>query len=244
MAEYINYNETSIANLPVAEDINLNDYIIVQPQDFNNKTCILQFKNLVFGMENVSFANTITQNSTNIVQLSSDIKNCNDLVAGVDERINEVEESLKNDITAVENIVNEVNSKITDINTSTTTGAISGSRIIDGTITYSKLASGVIPSYTPFTPNLDNIPPCCFPDFSDVTTVTLESTNSYQPDNNVWIHFYHTTAYKIYCNSIKVIDNDEKTSAFIPVKKKTVITGTAGVSCTIFNIKDGETNIS
>ena len=244
MAEYINYNETSIANLPVAEDINLNDYIIVQPQDFNNKTCILQFKNLVFGMENVSFANTITQNSANIVQLSSDIKNCNDLVAGVDERINEVEESLKNDITAVENIVNEVNSKITDINTNTTIGAIDGSRIIKKTITKDKLADDVIPSVTPFTPNLDNIPPCCFPDFSSHTTNTLGDV--YETKENVWIYFYHTAAYTIQCNNINVINNPEKTSAFIPVKSGTRITGTPKdvISYSIFNIKDGETNIS
>lgn len=77
MAEYINYNETSIANLPLAEDINMNDYIIVQPQDFNNKTCILQFKNLIFGLDNVTFANQFTQNTTNISILSSDVATIN-----------------------------------------------------------------------------------------------------------------------------------------------------------------------
>ena len=69
--EYINYNETSIANLPKAEDMSINDYFIIQPQSFNNKAQLLQFKNLIFGLDNVSFASTIQQHSTDINSLSA-----------------------------------------------------------------------------------------------------------------------------------------------------------------------------
>lgn len=72
-SEYINYNEISISNLQKAEDMNTNDYFIIQPQDFNNQPTILPYKNLIFGLDNVSFASTITQHSSDIISLSSDI---------------------------------------------------------------------------------------------------------------------------------------------------------------------------
>ena len=70
--DYINYNEVSISNLQKAEDMNINDYFIIQPQDFNNQPTILPYKNLILGLDNVSFANTITQHSSDIISLSSD----------------------------------------------------------------------------------------------------------------------------------------------------------------------------
>ena len=73
MSEYINYNETSIANLKQAEDIGINDYFLIQPQNFNNQAMILPYKNLIIGLDNVSFASTFTQHSTDIVTLSNNI---------------------------------------------------------------------------------------------------------------------------------------------------------------------------
>lgn len=70
--DYINYNEVSISNLQKAEDMNTNDYFIIQPQDFNNQPTILPYKNLILGLDNVSFANTITQHSSDIISISSD----------------------------------------------------------------------------------------------------------------------------------------------------------------------------
>lgn len=73
MSEYINYNETSIANLKQAEDIGINDYFLIQPQNFNNQAMILPYKNLIIGLDNVSFASTFTQHSTDIATLSNNI---------------------------------------------------------------------------------------------------------------------------------------------------------------------------
>ena len=73
MSEYINYNETSIANLKQAEDIGINDYFLIQPQNFNNQAMILPYKNLIIGLDNVSFASTFTQHSTDIAILSNNV---------------------------------------------------------------------------------------------------------------------------------------------------------------------------
>lgn len=73
MSEYINYNETSIANLKQAEDMGINDYFLIQPQNFNNQAMILPYKNLIIGLDNVSFAPTFTQHSTDIATLSNNI---------------------------------------------------------------------------------------------------------------------------------------------------------------------------
>ena len=66
MSEYINFNETSIANLKKAEDMNVNDYFLIQPQDFNNQAMILSYKNLIFGLDNVSFAIVILSRYRNV----------------------------------------------------------------------------------------------------------------------------------------------------------------------------------
>lgn len=97
MSEYINFNETSIANLKKAEDMNVNDYFLIQPQDFNNQAMILSYKNLIFGLDNVSFANTITQHTTDIAQLSTATNNISSVdITGLIERCNDLQKQINN----------------------------------------------------------------------------------------------------------------------------------------------------
>ena len=97
MSEYINFNETSIANLKKAEDMNVNDYFLIQPQDFNNQAMILSYKNLIFGLDNVSFANTITQHTTDIAQLSTTTNNISSVdIAGLIKRCNDLQRQINN----------------------------------------------------------------------------------------------------------------------------------------------------
>lgn len=95
MSEYINFNETSIANLKKAEDMNINDYFLIQPQDFNNQAMILSYKNLILGLDNVSFANTITQHTTDIAQLSTATNNISSVdITGLIERCNDLQKQI------------------------------------------------------------------------------------------------------------------------------------------------------
>lgn len=95
MSEYINFNETSIANLKKAEDMNVNDYFLIQPQDFNNQAMILSYKNLILGLDNVSFANTITQHTTDIAQLSTATNNISSVdITGLIERCNDLQKQI------------------------------------------------------------------------------------------------------------------------------------------------------
>ena len=97
MSEYINFNETSIANLKKAEDMNVNDYFLIQPQDFNNQAMILSYKNLILGLDNVSFANTITQHTTDIAQLSTATNNMSSVdITGLIERCNDLQRQINN----------------------------------------------------------------------------------------------------------------------------------------------------
>lgn len=97
MSEYINFNETSIANLKKAEDMNVNDYFLIQPQDFNNQAMILSYKNLILGLDNVSFANTITQHTTDIAQLSTATNNMSSVdITGLIERCNDLQSQINN----------------------------------------------------------------------------------------------------------------------------------------------------
>lgn len=97
MSEYINFNETSIANLKKAEDMNVNDYFLIQPQDFNNQAMILSYKNLILGLDNVSFANTITQHTTDIAQLSTATNNISSVdITGLIERCNDLQKQINN----------------------------------------------------------------------------------------------------------------------------------------------------
>lgn len=97
MSEYINFNETSIANLKKAEDMNVNDYFLIQPQDFNNQAMILSYKNLILGLDNVSFANTITQHTTDIAQLSTATNNISSVdITGLIERCNDLQRQINN----------------------------------------------------------------------------------------------------------------------------------------------------
>lgn len=97
MSEYINFNETSIANLKKAEDMNVNDYFLIQPQDFNNQAMILSYKNLILGLDNVSFANTIIQHTTDIAQLSTATNNISSVdITGLIERCNDLQKQINN----------------------------------------------------------------------------------------------------------------------------------------------------
>jgi hypothetical protein len=60
--------EISIKQLPVVTEINNDDLILVQK---SNATNTLKFENFVIGLENTTFAPTISSNVTNINFLSS-----------------------------------------------------------------------------------------------------------------------------------------------------------------------------
>ena len=68
---YINYNVEKIANLEVAQDMALNDYFLIQPQDFNTKAKILPLKNMVVTLDNCTFARQFKQYATDIETLST-----------------------------------------------------------------------------------------------------------------------------------------------------------------------------
>ena len=60
--------EISIKQLPAVTEINNNDLLLVQS---TNATNTLKFENFVVGLENTTFAPTISANSTNIGYVSS-----------------------------------------------------------------------------------------------------------------------------------------------------------------------------
>ena len=68
---YINYNVEKIANLEVAQDMALNDYFLIQPQDFNTKAKILPLKNMVVTLDNCTFARQFNQHTSDIETLST-----------------------------------------------------------------------------------------------------------------------------------------------------------------------------
>lgn len=75
--KYINYNTDTIANLNVAQDLGLNDYFLVQPQDFNTKAKILPLKNLVITLDNCTFQSQFNQHTTDIANLSTFVQTVN-----------------------------------------------------------------------------------------------------------------------------------------------------------------------
>jgi len=60
--------EISIKQIPLVTEINNNDLLLVQT---TNATNSLKFENFVVGLENTTFAPTISANSTNIGYVSS-----------------------------------------------------------------------------------------------------------------------------------------------------------------------------
>ena len=68
---YINYNVEKIANLEVAQDMALNDYFLIQPQDFNTKAKILPLKNMVVTLDNCTFAKQFSQHTSDIEYLKT-----------------------------------------------------------------------------------------------------------------------------------------------------------------------------
>lgn len=108
--KYINYNTTSINNLQQAEDMSLNDYFLIQPQDFNTKAKILPLKNMVVTLDNCTFAKEFNEHASDIEELKTS------LISGskiIDESI--------------------TNSKLAD-------NTITSSKLVENAITNSKLA--------------------------------------------------------------------------------------------------------
>ena len=60
--------EKSIKQLPTISSIESGNFLVVQTENATNK---LDFKDFVIGFENITFANTINNNTTNIEALSS-----------------------------------------------------------------------------------------------------------------------------------------------------------------------------
>jgi len=61
----INFNQ-----LPVADEVKNNDYFVIDDEVVTKR---VQFTNIVFGLDNVTFASTISAHSTEISTLSSDV---------------------------------------------------------------------------------------------------------------------------------------------------------------------------
>jgi len=59
--------EVSIKQLPTVSSIESGNFVIVQTENATNK---LDFKDFVIGLENITFANTINENTTDIQALS------------------------------------------------------------------------------------------------------------------------------------------------------------------------------
>ena len=68
MAEY--YNTQNILNLPKIETINSSDYLIVQDSNSNTRTSLLQFKNFIIGLDNITFSSTIQQHTDDITTIN------------------------------------------------------------------------------------------------------------------------------------------------------------------------------
>lgn len=113
--KYINYNTDTIANLNVAQDLGLNDYFLVQPQNFNTKAKILPLKNLVITLDNCTFQSQFNQHTTDINILSSQLQSING---------------------------NNINAGSIDTS-SYADKSITGNKIDDNTIDYSKLSNNV-----------------------------------------------------------------------------------------------------
>lgn len=121
--KYINYNTTSISNLQQAEDMSLNDYFLIQPQDFNTKAKILPLKNMVVTLDNCTFADIINKHSNDINSLSSFIYNSNNTYFKP-------------------NVINENNIKDKAITTKKLADScVTTNQIQDGTILWDDLAS-------------------------------------------------------------------------------------------------------
>jgi hypothetical protein len=63
-------SSVTVNQLPETEQVVSGNYFIVQTE---NATERLDYKNLILGLENVTFASTISSNSTNIATLSSQL---------------------------------------------------------------------------------------------------------------------------------------------------------------------------
>jgi|GEM_PF-3806610 len=86
MAEVIDgYVYENIANLQEINEISPGEYLIVETQD---GTRIINFENFLIGIDNITFGELITQNSTDIDSLSAVIKSTNSELTGVQSVLN------------------------------------------------------------------------------------------------------------------------------------------------------------
>lgn len=62
----------SFSLLPIAEEVVTGDYFVI---DNGTETRKVNFSDVIFGLENVTFASTISSNTTNVDSISSQIFN-------------------------------------------------------------------------------------------------------------------------------------------------------------------------
>ena len=130
---YINYNVEKIANLEVAQDMALNDYFLIQPQDFNTKAKILPLKNMVVTLDNCTFARQFKQYAADIETLSTLIFNSNDTDF---ESIVINENNINNGAVTTSKLANESVTAAKLAN-----GSVTADKIVNGNITTIKLVN-------------------------------------------------------------------------------------------------------
>lgn len=67
------YNKVNVLNLPRVNVINDNDYLIVQNDNDNTQTSLLQFKNFVVDLKNTTFASAIENMENNAYLINNRI---------------------------------------------------------------------------------------------------------------------------------------------------------------------------
>jgi len=67
------YNKTNILNLPKVNTINDDDYLIVQNDNIDTQTSLLQFKNFVIDLKNTTFATAVGNLENNVALINNRI---------------------------------------------------------------------------------------------------------------------------------------------------------------------------
>lgn len=71
MTPYEFYNKTNILNLPKVGTINDDDYLIVQNDNNDTQTSLLQFKNFIIDLKNTTFEANIENLENNVSLLTN-----------------------------------------------------------------------------------------------------------------------------------------------------------------------------
>ena len=129
----------SINQLPRIEEVNTGDLFLIQTPSSSNT---LDFKNLIIGLENTTFANTISTFNTNIEILSADVGS---LSAKVD--TNTADIVIANDNISANTLSIDINT--TDIATNTTDIATNVTSIEDISDSVDDLKALNYPTLTP-----------------------------------------------------------------------------------------------